>query len=112
MHTNLGHLRITHLQEPFASLVVAQQQFEQHHSCDAICARVKPSWTTFACTTGEFGDTAAIGVFVLSDNAGNQLILDLASTFGVVAIFPASIRRSCGIIAQTLDLLLSACHDG
>ena len=44
-------------------------------------------------TDREFGDTAAIDLFVLVDYAGNQLsftnILDLASTYGVVAMVPS-----------------------
>ena len=44
-------------------------------------------------TDREFGDTAAIDLFVLADYEGNQLsfvnILDLASTFGVVAMIPS-----------------------
>ena len=43
MRTNLGHpdiLRITHLQEPYVSLVAAQLQFAQHSRLDAMCARV------------------------------------------------------------------------
>ena len=44
-------------------------------------------------TDREFGDTAAIDLFVLADYQGNQLsfinILDLASTFGVVAMIPS-----------------------
>ena len=55
------------------------------------------SWTPFARTTShrerEFGDTAAIDLFVLADYDGNQLsfinILDFASTFGVVAVIPS-----------------------
>ena len=44
-------------------------------------------------TDREFGDTAAIDLFVLADYEGNQLsfvnILDLASTFVVVAMIPS-----------------------
>ena len=44
-------------------------------------------------TYREFGDTAGIDLFVLADYEGNQLsfidILDLASTFGVVAMIPS-----------------------
>ena len=54
-------------------------------SADPTCRR------DFAQT--EFGDTAAIDLFVLADYEGNQLsfinILDLASTFGVVAMIPS-----------------------
>ena len=44
-------------------------------------------------TDREFGGTAAIDSFVLADYEGNQLsfinILDLESTFGVVAMIPS-----------------------
>ena len=44
-------------------------------------------------TDRDFGDTAAIDLFVLADYEGKQLsffnILDLASTFGVVAMIPS-----------------------
>ena len=40
MHTNLDILRITHLQEPYVSLVAVQLLFAQRFSCDATCARV------------------------------------------------------------------------
>ena len=78
------------------SLVVAKLQFAQHFSCDAMCARVSNILDPicrrdFAQT--EFGDTAAIDLFVLADYEGNQLsfinILDLASTYGVVAMIPS-----------------------
>ena len=45
-------------------------------------------------TDKEFGDTAAIDLFVLADYEGNQLsfinTLDLASTLGVVALIPST----------------------
>ena len=57
----------------------------QHHPGPHLPARLR--------TDREFGDTAAIDLFVLADYAGNQLsfinILDLASTFGVVAMVPS-----------------------
>ena len=44
-------------------------------------------------TDREFGDTAAVDLFVFADYAGNQLsflnILDLASTYGIVAVIPS-----------------------
>ena len=79
------------------SLVAAQLQFAQRFSYAATCARVRNILDHLPPrlrTDREFGDTAAIDLFVLQDYKGNQLsfvnILDLASTFGVVvAMIPS-----------------------
>ena len=85
-----------------------------------MCARVRnildPTCQRDFAQTESFGDTAAIDLFVLADYEGNQLsfinVLDLASTFGVVAMIPASIRRSCGTTFSNTGLLLLAYREG
>ena len=116
MHTNLGHpsnLALA-LQEPYVSLVAAQLQFAQHFSCDAMCARVSSILDHLPArlrTDRDFGDTAAIDLFVPADYEGNQLnfihILDFASTFGVVATIPSKHPKDrVGPLLQTLDYSL------
>ena len=97
MHTILGHpsnhalaraIRVTGCS---AAAVRAALQLRcdvcesQQHPGPHLPARLR--------TDREFGDTAAIDLFVLADYEGNQLrfinILDLASTFGVVAMIPS-----------------------
>ena len=72
------------------SLVGAQLQFAQHFSCDAnVCeSQQHPAHHLPARlrTDREFGDTAAIDLFVLVSFID---ILDLASTSGVVAMIPS-----------------------
>ena len=88
--------RTTHLQEPYVSLVAAQLQFAQHSSCDAVCVRVRnildPTCRRDFAQTESLVTRQPIDLFVLADYEGNQLsfinILDLASTFGVVAMIP------------------------
>ena len=93
MHTNLGHpsnhalARAIRVTGGSAAAVRAALQLRcdvcesQQHPGPHLPARLR--------TDREFGDTAAIDLFVLADYEGNQLsfinILDLASTFGVVA---------------------------
>ena len=59
----------------------------------------------------EFGDTAAIDLFVLADYDGNELslinILDLASTFGVVAMIPRKHPKIVWDHLLTLDYSFS-----
>ena len=107
MHTNLGHPsnhkriwdipRTTHLQEPYVSLVgsAAAVCSALQLRCDVCESQQHPGPHLLARlrTDREFGDTAAIDLFVLADYEGNQLsfinILDLASTFDVVAMIPS-----------------------
>ena len=93
MHTNLGHpsnhalARAIRVTGGSAAAVRAALQLrcdvcESQHPGSHLPARLR--------TDREFGDTVAIDLFVLAENEGNQLsfisILDLASTFGVVAM--------------------------
>ena len=97
MHTNLGHpsnhalaraIRVTG-GSAVAVRAALRLRFDvcesQQHRGPHLLARLR--------TDREFGDTAAIDLFVLADYEGNQLsftdILDLASTFGVVAMIPS-----------------------
>ena len=97
MHTNLGHpsnhalARAIRVTGGSAAAVRAALRLRcdvcesQQHPGPHLPARLR--------TDREFGDTAAIDLFVLADYEGNQLsfinILDLASTFGVVAMIPS-----------------------
>ena len=97
MHTNLGHpsnhalARAIRVTGGSAAAVRAALQLRcdvcesQQHPGPHLPARLR--------TDREFGDTAAIDLFVLADYEGNQLsfvnILDFASTFGVVAMIPS-----------------------
>ena len=92
MHTHLGHpshhlpARAICVTRRSTRAVPASLQLRcdasesQRHPGPHLPARLR--------TDREFGDTAAIDLFVLADYAGNQLsfikVLDLASTFGVV----------------------------
>ena len=97
MHTNLGHPsnhalgKAIRVSGGSAAAVRAAHQLR----CD-VCERQQhpgPHLPARLRTDREFGDTAAIDLFVLADYEGNQLsfvnILDLASTFGVVAMIPS-----------------------
>ena len=94
VHTNLGHLPNHELARAIrvtggCAAAVRQLRCDvyesQHHPGPHLPARLR--------TDREFGDTAAIDLVVLADYAGNQLIfeniLDIASTFGVVAMIPS-----------------------
>ena len=97
MHPNLGHpsnhtlARATRVTGGSAVAVLAALQLRcdvcdsQQHPGPHLPARLR--------TDREFGDTAAIDLFVLADYEGNQLsfinILDSASTYGVVAMIPS-----------------------
>ena len=97
MHSNLGHpsnhalARAMRVTGGSAAAVRAALQLRcdvcesQKHPGHHLPARLR--------TDREFGDTAATDLFVLADYEGNQLsfihILDLASTFGVVAMIPS-----------------------
>ena len=97
MHTNLGHpsnhalARAIRVTGGSAAAVRAALQLR----CDVCESQQQPGPHLPARlrTDREFGDTAAIDLFVLADYEGNQLsfvnILDLASTFGVVAMIPS-----------------------
>ena len=76
MHTNLGHSSNHALTR--AIRVTCGSAAGPH-----LLARLR--------TDREFGDTAAIDLFVLADYAELSFIniLDLASTFGVVAMVPS-----------------------
>ena len=98
MHTNLGHpsnhalARAIRVTGGSAAAVRATLQLR----CD-VCESQRSSWTPICPrrlrTDREFGDTAAIDLCVLADYEGNQLsfinLLDLASTFGIVAVIPS-----------------------
>ena len=97
MHTNLGHpsihahARAIRVTGGSAAAVRAALQLRcdvcesQQHPGPHLPARLR--------TDREFGDSAAIDLLVLPDFADNQLsfinILDLARTFGVVAMIPS-----------------------
>ena len=93
MHTNLGHpsnhalARAIRVTGGSAAAVRAALQLR----CDVCESQQHPGPQLPA--DREFGDTAAIDLFLLADYEGNQLsfinILDLASTFGVVAMIPS-----------------------
>ena len=98
MHTNLVHpsnhalARAIRVTGGSAASVRAALQLR----CD-VCESQQhpgPSLPTKLRTDREFGDTAAIDLFVLADYEGSQLsfinILDLADTFGVVAVIPSN----------------------
>ena len=77
------------------SLEVFKSIFQSANSGDVCEGRHHPGLHLLARlrTDREFGDRAAIDLFVLADYAGNQLsfmkTLDPASTFGVVAMIPS-----------------------
>ena len=111
MHTNLGHpsnhalARAIRVTGGSAAAFRAALQLQcdvcesQQHPGPHLLARLR--------TDREFGDTAAIDLFVLADYEGNQLsfinILDFASTFGVVAMIPSKHPKIVWDHFQTLD---------